>query len=222
MKKSEFRVAAVANNSGAMEQIPFENNGRSSTSQKSRGNIFNWLVVVVAIVVSTVFTSCGGKGKMILKAETDHVYFGMSGTDVITLDWGDGTRETHELGRNGRFNHKYSASSVHTITITGKCTAITSFRSNLFNNLKSLDVSKCTALTSLGGYGDHDRFTNMNISKCPALTYLDCTHLDMDTDAVNALLRTLHSNSVDKTIRIHRTDCDISIATKKGWTVHDY
>ena len=95
--------------------------------------------------------------------------FSLAGEGNITIDWGDGMRETHEIGSNSQFSHQYAGVSVRTVTITGK--GITKLTCMGFGSLTSLDVSKCTSLKELRCGGE---FTSLDVSKNIALTKLSC------------------------------------------------
>ena len=132
----------------------------------------NYLVIAI-LAISFAFTSCGGgsgggKGNIVMKAETDEMSFRMAGSGKVTIDWGDGTRETHEVGDNSEFKHEYSGRSVRTITIKGKITELICGG----RGLTSLDVSKSTALTKLECGGN--QLTSLDVSKSTALTTLWC------------------------------------------------
>ena len=160
--------------------------------------VLNYLVIAVLAILAA-FTSCGGgsgggkgKGNIVMKAETDKMSFSMAGSDEVTIDWGDGTRETHEIGNDSRFSHEYLGTSVRTVTINGKNITSLSCDRNDISSLDvsgcatleylvlnqvlitSLDLSKNTALTSL--YCSYSyQLTSLDLSKNPALTFLDCS-----------------------------------------------
>jgi Leucine-rich repeat (LRR) protein len=166
MKKASFiNREAVANNSGAMEQRPLKN-GRKSKSLMSRFNILTYVLLVTIVVLTTV--ACGG-GNAVMKVETDKKSIVMSGSGNITIDWGDGKKETHEIGSKSEFKHEYSGKSVRSISIKGK--NITSLECG---SLISLDVSKCPTLTKLSCMGG--QLTSLDVSKCTELTELDCSN----------------------------------------------
>ncbi len=104
--------------------------------------------------------------------------------DTLTIDYGDGYIQKNAIAANetsvsddegnrikrGRLDitYGYSESEKHTITIKGNI-------SNLYcpgNQLTSLDVSGCTALTELECYSNE--LTALDVSKNTALTYLNC------------------------------------------------
>ena len=63
--------------------------------------------------------------------------------------------------------------SVRSLDVSG-CTALTSLKCP-YNGLTSLDVSGCTALQYLDcSYNEH--LTSMNVNGCTALQYLDCSY----------------------------------------------
>ncbi len=92
------------------------------------------------------------------------------------------------------------------------------------NLLKSLDVSNNTGLTRL--QCGENQLTNLSVSKQPKLSFLVCTNNQMSTAELDALFRTLHSNTISGGKAIHvggnpgTAGCDKSIAENKGWTVY--
>jgi len=105
------------------------------------------------------------------------------------------------------------------------CTELTILSS--WGQFTSLDVSKNTALTSLSV--SSIQLTSLDVSKNTALSFLSISG-PFTSDAINALLGTLHNNTVPpatdgsraKTISIYTygaVDYDRSIAERKGWTV---
>jgi len=123
--------------------------------------------------------------------------FSMAGSGTITIDWGDGTVETKTLlvfsydralsynDDTYMFTHSYSASSAHTIRISGnnithltigrKLVAISN-SSKTYHSIKltSLDVSRATTLKALDCWGSDITELNLNANK--SLVYLDCSH----------------------------------------------
>ena len=92
------------------------------------------------------------------------------------------------------------------------------------NSLTILDLSNNEALTDLKCITNQLKM--LDVSKNTALTELNCAGNQLDTDALNALFETLHSNAGTKNIYIGDNPgtkgCDRSIATNKGWTVSDW
>ena len=86
------------------------------------------------------------------------------------------------------------------------------------NQCTYLDLSKNTALTELLITGS--QLTNFDLSKNTVLTKLEIDNL-LTSSTLNALFRTLHSNTGEKIIFIENNpgskDCDRSIAESKGW-----
>ena len=76
--------------------------------------------LIVTIVIMFAMVACGGSIIIEKTESSSEVSFSMSGTGNITIDWGDGTREKHELGDGSNFSHEYSGESVRTVTIKGK------------------------------------------------------------------------------------------------------
>ena len=107
--------------------------------------------------------------------------------DIITIDWGDGDPEEfksfkvyqdwdedgedeiHYVLSTDDIEHKYSNKNPHIVTIKGNIKRLNC----VYNNLTSLNVSGCTALTELNCY--ENNLTSLNVSGCTALTYLDCS-----------------------------------------------
>ncbi|MDR2149165.1 MAG: hypothetical protein LBE91_22215 [Tannerella sp.] len=104
-----------------------------------------------------------------------------SGYGDITIDWGDGTIKTypHDRKISGSYNHNYSDSSGHTVTIRGFNII---YLELMDLRLTHLDVSKCKTLNSLDCRSN--RLTNLDVSQNTMLQYLACfnnklTNLDV-------------------------------------------
>ncbi len=145
--------------------------------------------------------------------------------DIITIDWGDGTVEEFKsveeyddwdedgegeiyyvISIDDYVKHEYSNRNPHIVTIKGKikyldcgnnnltsldvsgCTALTELDC-YGNNLTSLNVSGCTALTELGCWSNN--LTSLDVSKNTALTYLDCEDNKLTSSALNQIFRDL-------------------------------
>jgi Leucine-rich repeat (LRR) protein len=89
-----------------------------------------------------------------------------------------------------------------------------------YGQLTSLDASNCPALTYLNC--GSNQLTSLDVSKCPALTYLYCRSTQLTASALNSLFESLPTISSGY-IRIGgdpgASECDETIATKKGWQV---
>ena len=142
--------------------------------------VLNYLVVA-ALALSAVCTSCGGggiggsSGKIKMTTEQGGGFsFHLGGSGVATVDWGDGsekvtlTLKESEDFPNVFFSHTYPNSTIRTITINGD--NITWLLCH--DDITSLDVSRCTELTRLKCVGT---FTSLDVSKNTALTQLDCS-----------------------------------------------
>ena len=85
-------------------------------------------------------------------------------------------------------------------------------------------MSKNTELTNL--YCSDNQLENLDVSKNTKLVVFDCSDNQLDTDSLNDLFGTLHSNYISITKNIYigsnpgTNDCDRSIAEDKGWTVN--
>ncbi|MDE7074041.1 MAG: hypothetical protein K2O69_03170, partial [Odoribacter sp.] len=113
----------------------------------------------------------GGEGVITMVAKTNRIegvyVYSFKEGETITIDWGDGTIEEfktyayydmYDVYYQIDTGHSYSNNTPHTIKIKGSIKELSCY----YNNLTSLDVSGCTALTYLG---------------CPYNTYL--TSLDV-------------------------------------------
>ena len=230
---------AVANQSGAMEQRNHFKNGDSPKIHRSRANFFSYFIAI-AFAVSTAFSSCGGGGnKMIMKAETDRMSFKMVGFGNATIDWGDGVCETHEIGNDSWFSHKYTGISVRTVTINGKnitelhcgdnrLTSLDISKNTAlecllchYNQLTNLDLSKNSSLREL--HCDNNQLTSLNVSKNnTAFNYMYCNNNKLTDSALDAFFRALPKNTGKNFLIINDNpgveSCDKSIATNKGWS----
>ena len=125
-----------------------------------------------------------------------------------------------DIRKNTELTNLRLSNSQLTSLDVSKNTALTSLY--VQGQLTSLDVSKNTALTSLS-VGDSP-LKSLDVSKNTALTILN-VQCQLTSSALNALFGTLHSNAGEKTIYIAVnpgvSDCDRSIAERKGWTVND-
>ena len=138
------------------------------------------------ITVIVLLTVTGGKGicqsrmtmTMTTAPNTLEVKMRLSGTDSVTVDWGDGKKNNFITSNaydkcSGRdfssCSHTYSDTSTHIITIIGKNINILHCSDN---QLIKLDVSKNTALEELYCY--HNQLTNLDVSNNTKLKYLHC------------------------------------------------
>ncbi len=166
--------------------------------------------------------------------------------DIITIDWGDGTVEEFKsveiyddwdedgegeiyyvISIDDYVEHEYSNRNPHIITIKGNI----KYLGCAGNNLTSLDVSGCTALTELGCWSNN--LTSLDVSKNTALTYLDCEDNKLTSSALNQIFRDLpqgktwtegYGYTEQSSIIIYdnpgSNTCDKSIAENKGWEVN--
>ena len=106
-----------------------------------------------------------------ITAETLESYISLSiccKTDVI-IDWGDNTKtKVSCTDKYNEISKSCNSKGNHKITIKGETIKLNC----LLYQLTSLDVSKNTALTSLGC--SCNRLTSLDVSKCTALADLHC------------------------------------------------
>lgn len=156
--------------------------------------------------------------------------------DIITIDWGDGTVEEFKsveeyddwdedgedeihyvISIDDYVEHEYSNRNPHIVTIKGKIKYLDCGG----NNLTSLDVSGCTALTELDCYDNN--LTSLDVSKNTALTYLSCGGNNLTSSALNQIFRDLPqvtSGHISIYDNPGSNTCDKSIAENKGWEVN--
>ena len=246
------KTEASADRSSAMECRDHSKNTASPKSQMSRGNFlgktcFALSNVLACVLMVAILTACGGgsgssiggksaKIKMTTEAGGDFSFY-LAGSDVATVDWGDGSEKvTLTLNENGvEFKHTYPSATIRTVTVNGD--NITGLVNNsLYNKLTNLDVSRCTeliilickdnpltsldvskntALTMLSC--DNNRLTSLDVSKNTALTRLDCnnnqlTSLDVSKNTALTELycgrgNKLTSLDVSKNTALTKLDC---------------
>jgi predicted nucleic-acid-binding Zn-ribbon protein len=167
--------------------------------------LFTALSAILLMLVGGLL-SCNKDDKKIMQmtmiTEGSDMYFRITGTGTMTIDWGDGTKTTYTvpegdirlstgfLPPTDTFRHVYSNASSRKITITGE--NITQFlcvgnkltkldvskNTNLkvlqcgYNSLTTLDVSNNTNLTDLECWDNH--WADLNLNKNTALEVLRC------------------------------------------------
>ena len=204
----------------------------------------------IVAMCATMFTACSdddkdpldddGEGKegviTMTIEETDIQWLGVetfNEGEIITIDWGDGTVEElksfeyPDRDENGEdeiryvigndedyedgIRHVYSNDKLYTITIKGKIKALFTGEGDY---ISSLDVSKCTALTDLDCGGNN--LTSLDVSKNTALTQLSCygnnlTSLDVSKNTALTRLycggNNLTSLDISKNTALIRLSC---------------
>lgn len=110
------------------------------------------------------------------------VNIGVTATEAMTLDWGDGTSENSVIGAHS-LTHEYTdGSTIHTILIQGTAGALAELYCQN-NELTELDITKCTALNIL--HCSSNNLHNLNIAASTGLTNIVCSNnrlaaLDID------------------------------------------
>jgi len=135
-----------------------------------------YFIYLMAIAITTAtLTGCGNEDEPDVKGITmttqkSGIGFYIAGSGTMTIDWGDGTSDTHTLSTEWTvYIHDYSGSSAHTVRITGD--NITGLECS-YNQLTALNVSKNTALTYLSC--SSNQLTALDVNKNTALAYLEC------------------------------------------------
>ena len=150
--------------------------------------------------------------EMKIKPMDDRIAFDFIANGKVTIEWGDGIiNEFTSNGTKSRYTHTYPNQNSYIIKVTtevmtlfeyprtisvgtnsyyvnadiyelrfGTCPHLQKISCNASNGyshpdqqLTILDVSKCTALTMLECAGN--QLTSLDVSKCTALTMLNCT-----------------------------------------------
>ena len=160
-------------------------------------NLRKVVTIVSCLAVTIIVASCdknkddfGTMQIIMTTAELSKtpIHIVLFGSGEVTIDWGDGTRETltikHEQPQPhffpSSFEHSYSDSSPHTIIITGKnITGLECAWKGIVIQLPphipitSVYISENTVLKEL--YCERNQLTSLDVSRCTALTKLDCS-----------------------------------------------
>ena len=205
-------------------------------------------ILLMVAMCATMFTACskdddkdplddnGGNGSkegmITMIAENDEIEVDIetfNEGDIITIDWGDGTVEEFKsveeyyeedeihyvISIDSYVEHEYSNRNPHIITIKGKISEFCQGEGSWYNNITSLNVSKCPALTVLDCA--ENNLTSLDVSKNTALTYLFCkrnnlTSLDVSKCPVLTELgcwsNKLTSLDVSKNTALTRLNCE--------------
>ncbi len=193
-------------------------------------------ILLMVAMCATMFTACSkdddknplddnGEGVITMTVEGNTIglqIYSFNEGDIITIDWGDGTVEEfksveiyydwdedgedeihYAITTDDYVEHEYSNRNPHIVTIKGKI----KYLGCEDNNLTSLDVSGCTALT-----------------------FLVCSRNNLTSSALNQIFRNLpQGKTVDNGYSQSRIliydnpgteTCDKSIAENKGWEVN--
>ena len=188
---SEAMEAANHSKNSAMEAENHVKHGASSKSLMSRGNFLK-ACFALSLAPTAIMIGCGGgsgssgggksaKIKMTTEIGGD-VSIDLVGSGTATVDWGDGSEKVSlTLNENRvRFEHTYPSATIRTISVNGD--NITGLRCE-YGKLTSLDVSRCTELTSLNV--QNNQLTSLSVSKNTELVELNCrdnqlTSLDLN------------------------------------------
>ena len=122
-----------------------------------------WLFVLLStLLTSTTLPAEGVITMTTSKSVGETIELGISAKGNISID---GVLET---GKTNRYGFKYYTIKSQRITIQGDVTTLYCYK----NQLTSLDVSSCIALTNL--YCDENQLTGLDVSQNTALTKLGC------------------------------------------------
>ena len=184
---------------------------------------------------ATMFTACsddddkdpldddgeGKEGVITMTLEETYIHLGVetfNEGEIITIDWGDGNVEEFKsveeydeedeihyvISIDSYVEHEYSNRNPHIVTIKGK---IKYLNCSGYNNLTSLNVSGCTALTVLECDGNN--LTSLDVSKNTALTYLNCGDNNLTSLDVSGCTALTYLNCEDNNL----TSLDVSGCT---------
>jgi len=157
----------------------------------------------------------GKEGVITMTLEETYIHLGVetfNEGEIITIDWGDGNVEEFKsfkvykdwdedgedeihyvLSTDDDIEHEYSNKNPHIVTIKGNIKGLNCY----YNNLTSLNVSGCTALTDLNC--SRNDLTSLDVSKNTKLTELDCGYnnlisLDVSKNTALILLDCYYNN----------------------------
>ena len=155
-----------------------------TSSSATVATVNNGLVTAVApgTAIVTVTTQDGNKtaactvtvalmaNQMMMITQKNSISLQVAGSGTMTINWGDGTNATTHTLSSALSSHSYTytASSAHTIIITGE--NITALECSS-NQLTALDVSKNTVLQNL--WCTQNQLTVLDVSNNTALTILE-------------------------------------------------
>ena len=154
----------------------------------------------LTVLLTFTLTACGKdkveipEGSIIMTTTAKELRIVLSGSDDITIHWGDGKKSNLnegtflDPGEMFQFSHTYSFAATRTIYITGKVETLHCVNMQLTaldvsqnvelkslvchnNQLIELDVSQSKALTNL--VCSNNKLTNLNVSKNAALEELN-------------------------------------------------
>jgi len=154
------------------------------------------LMMAITIGLVVAFASCkkndendkneDGIKQMIMTTAKPDIWIALAGNGSATVDWGDGSpKETKsvEVGSSWpEFTHEYENEATHTITITGNNIQRMMCR---YNQLKTLDVSKNSALIDLECQGN--LLTSLDMSGLTKLQALRCDNNQLKSLLVSGL-----------------------------------
>jgi len=180
---------------------------------------FYTIATFVLLTITSGNGYCQAVMTMTTAPKTKEVSFILEGSGKVTIDWGDGKKENSIISIAYskcnrliyRYEHTYSNTLAHTITIIGENIEELNCADNQLTNLK---VDKNTALDYLNCGGN--QLTNLNIDKNTKLTGLSCdnnllTHLDisknMALDFLYCYKNQLTSLDVSKNKKLSHLDC---------------
>ena len=134
-----------------------------------------------------------------------------------------------DVSRNPNLKQLYCFGSQLTTLDVSRNTALTDLHCDN-NQLTTLDVSGATALRNL--YCKGNQLTKLDMSSNTGLTRLNCINNQLTASALNDLFRSLHIFFIYSSTKKEQyfqhlwiydnpgtSDCDVSIAEEKGWTV---
>lgn len=146
--------------------------------------------------------------------------------EYLTFSYGCGLNTPLDLGGLKKLNSLIvKGTAVTSINLSG-CSALQTLQNYSSWSLKSIDLTGCTALQTADF--SYNSLPVLNVSMCTALTRLDVKGMnliiDKDIPTLNAFLTSLptfSSGTHDLYLGSYYEAGDLTIATNKGWTVHN-
>jgi len=141
------------------------------------------------------------------------LYFRITFTGTLTVDWGDGTVDTIAVTEDEQeITHTYQYTEIFGIAIdVSQGGSISYLRANSVG-LLSINVTKCPTITYLRV--DNNSLVRLDVSQCSGLTYLRCDNNYIDTLDVSNLAGLTYLRFDNNYINIvHFEGCGLSSIT---------
>jgi Leucine-rich repeat (LRR) protein len=204
------------------------------------------LLTAATLLLLAIMASCNNR-KTGRATSEEIIEFTFTGNQVtfsitaenISADWGDGLTETYSKIDSTSVVHTYTKKAKRTVRIrahrlsdfscrgqrltaldVSNCTALTTLTCDV-NQLRTLNTSGCTALTSLSC--GNNRLSALDVSGHTALTRLECGGNQLSAEALDAVFADLPDRQATEAGNIWiggnpgANTCNRNIATARNW-----